>query len=205
MSASPSMARPRCIESWAISGQVSPHRRPDAARRFAAAARMRRRSTAWKPRPAGRGMERKKCPAASCGKDAVAWSAPLPEPRKDASQKYSQPPRAAQVFRHTRGSASWTMRRTRRSSRSIASPGSTAWRSARDEAATVPVRAALEHRGVLRLRDAGGGLPDLYSDGYPSLRSPSDSAEETPLKRSVEHGYEGLQVRLWRVHTAVMT
>jgi len=31
-------------------------------------------------------------------------------------------------------------------------------------AATVPVRAVLEHRGVLRLRDATGGLPDMWRD-----------------------------------------
>jgi len=60
------------MEALAILGQAPLPRRPDAASCFAADAGLRRRSAAWKHRPAGRAMERKKHPAASCGKDAVA-------------------------------------------------------------------------------------------------------------------------------------
>ena len=98
-SPSPRVASPRCVESWANSGEPSLPRRPDAVRRFATATDTRRRSAAWKHRPAGRAKERKNHPAASYGKDAVAWTAPLPEPPQDAPQEYSQPHRVAQMFR----------------------------------------------------------------------------------------------------------
>ena len=143
--------------------------------RFAAAACMRRRSAAWKHRPARRTNERKKSILRRCSvKDAVAYTAPSPEPPQDAPQEYSQSRRAAQVVRLQAGKTRHNRRWIHRDRGGHRAPGqqpadllglrreAARLRSASDS--KVRVCAAVEHYGVLRLRDAAGEVPNVRRD-----------------------------------------